>query len=106
VLARISTAVAPGHIVLLAEVVEPSDGVVDRAMAGLGGTALRRSVEDVEAEISAAEHAARAAKREARKQLLEPRGSRAKDEIRRIVDGLKARAHELRERVRAAAHKL
>jgi hypothetical protein len=106
VLARISTAIAPGHIVLLAEVAERSDDVVDQAMAALGGTVLRRSIDDVEAEIAAAEHAARAAKREARKQLLETRGSRAKEEIRRIVDGLKARAHELRERVQAAAHRL
>jgi uncharacterized membrane protein len=106
VLARISTAIAPGRIVLLAEVAEPSDDVVDQAMAPLGGTVLRRSVDDVEAEIASAEHAARAAKREARKQLLETRSSRAKEEIRRIVDGFKARAHELRERVTAAAHRL
>ncbi|MGO9957038.1 MAG: DUF1269 domain-containing protein [Solirubrobacteraceae bacterium] len=106
VLARISTAITPGHIVLLAEVAERSDDVVDQAMARLGGTVLRRSVDDVEAEIAAAEHAERAAKREARKQLLETRHTRAKEEIRRIVDGLKARAHELRERVEAAAHRL
>lgn len=106
VLARISSAIPAGHVVLLAEVAEPSDDVVDQAMARLHGTVLRRSVDDVEAEIAAAAHAARAAKREARKQLLETRGSRAKEEVRRIVDGLKARAHELRERVHAAAHTL
>jgi uncharacterized membrane protein len=106
VLARISTAIAPGHLLLLAELAEPSDDIVDQAMAPLGGTVLRRSVEDVEAEIAAADHAARAAKREARKQLLETRGSRAKEEIRRVVDALEARAHQLRERVQTAAHKL
>jgi uncharacterized membrane protein len=106
VLAEMSRAIRPGQTVVLAEVEEQSDDVVDQAMAKLGGTVLRRSVDDVEDEIAAAEHAARAAKREARKQLLETRGSRAKEEIRRIVDELKARAHALRERIQAAAHRL
>lgn len=105
VLAEISSAIRPGQTVVLAEVDEQSDEVVDQAMARLGGTVLRRSVDDVEAEIAAAEHAQRAAKREARKQLLETRRSRAKEEIRRIVDALKARAQALRERIRAAAHR-
>jgi uncharacterized membrane protein len=106
VLAQISSAIRPGQTVVLAEVAEQSDDVVDQAMARLGGTVLRRSVEDVEAEIAAAEHAERAAKREARKQLLETRRSRAKDEVRRIVDALKTRAHALREQMQAIAHKL
>jgi uncharacterized membrane protein len=105
VLAEISTAIRPGQTVVLAEVDEQTDEVVDEAMARLGGTVLRRSVDDVEAEIAAAEHAERAAKREARKQLLETRRSRAKDEIRRIVDALKARAHALRERMHEVAHR-
>jgi uncharacterized membrane protein len=106
VLAEISSAIRPGQTVVLAEVDEQSDDVVDQATARLGGTVLRRSVDDVEAEIAAAEHAQRAAKREARKQLLETRRSRAKEEIRRIVDALKAKAHALRERIQAAAHRL
>jgi uncharacterized membrane protein len=105
VLAEISSTIRPGQTVVLAEVEEQSDEVVDRAMARLRGTVLRRSVEAVEAEIAAAEQAERAAKREARKQLLETKRSRAKDEIRRIVDELKARAHALRERMQALAHK-
>ena len=105
VLAEISSAIRPGQTVVLAEVDEQSDDVVDKAMARLGGTVLRRSVDDVEAEVAAAQDAQRAAKREARKQLLETRRSRAKDEIRRIVDALKARAHALRERIEAAVHR-
>ena len=105
VLAQISSAIRPGQTVVLAEVAEQSDDVVDQAMARLGGTVLRRSVDEVEAEIAAAEHAQRAAKREARKQLLETRRSRGKEEIQRIVDSLKARAHALRERMQAVAHK-
>jgi uncharacterized membrane protein len=106
VLAQISSAIRPGQTVVLAEVDEQSDEIVDHAMAPLGGTVLRRSVETVEAEIAAAEHAERAAKREARKQLLESRRSSAREEIRRIVDALKARAHALRERMQEVAHKL
>jgi uncharacterized membrane protein len=105
VLAELSSAIRPGQTVVLAEVAEQSHDVVDQAMARLGGIVLRRSVDEVEAEIAAAEHAQRAAKREARKQLLETKRSRAKEEIRRIVDGLKARAHALRERMQAVAHK-
>ena len=106
VLAQISSAIRPGQTIVLAEVEEQSDNVVDQAMARLGGTVLRRSVDEVEAEVAAAEHAERAAKREARKQLLETRRSRGKEEIRRIVDSLKARAHAMRERMQAVAHKL
>ena len=102
-LALISSAIRPGQTVVLAEVTEQSDEVVDHAMAGLSGTVLRRPVEEVEAEIAAAEQAERAAKREARKQLLETRRSRAKEEIRRMVDELKARAHALRDRMRELA---
>ena len=102
-LAMISSAIRPGQTVVLAEVAEQSDEVVDHAMARLDGTVLRRPVDEVEAEIAAAEQAARAAKREARKQLLETRRSKAKEEIRRIVDSLKARAHALRERMHQLA---
>ena len=106
VLAEISSAIRPAaHTVVLAEVDEQSDDVLDQAMVRLGGSVLRRRVEDVEAEIAAAEDAQRAAKHEARKQLLDTRRTRAKDEIRRIVDALKARAHALRERIEGVVHR-
>lgn len=106
VLAEISRAVRPGQTVVLAEVDEQSNDVVDQAMARLDGIVLRRSVDDVEAEIAAAEDAERAAKREARKQLLQTRNSRAKEEIRRIVEALKAKAHALREKMHELAHRM
>ena len=105
VLAQMSKAIKPGQTVVLADLDEQSDDVVDEAMKRLGGTVLRRSVDDVEAEVAAAADAERAAKREARKQLMETRRSRARDEIRRIVDELKARAHALREKLHAATHR-
>ena len=103
-LADMSNSIRPGQTVVLAEVAEQSESAVDEAMTRLGGTVRRRPVEDVEAEIAAAEDAARAAKREARKQLLETRQSRAKDEIRRIVEALKARAHALLQRIESITH--
>jgi uncharacterized membrane protein len=51
----------PGHTTLLAVVREQSREVVDEAMSGLGGTVLRRSVHDVEAEIAAVEQTERTA---------------------------------------------
>ena len=65
-LTAISNSVRPGHNTLLAVVREQSREVVDAAMSGLGGTVLRRSVREAEAEIAAAEQAERTAKRQAR----------------------------------------
>jgi uncharacterized membrane protein len=72
VLAAISKTVRAGHNTLLAELEEPSDHkVVDAVMATRSGTLLRRDVQDVEAEITAAEEAQREAKKQARKRLME-----------------------------------
>jgi uncharacterized membrane protein len=95
VLAAISTAVSPGKTSLIAELSEQSDDVVDNAMARLGGSVLRRTVEDVEAEIAAADDAQRAAKREARKRLHAERQSQLRDQIEQKVEALKARQREI-----------
>ena len=68
-LGAISSSVKAGRTALLAEVVEGSADVIDAEMSGVGGTVLRRSVADVEAEIAVAEEAEREAMREARKEL-------------------------------------
>jgi uncharacterized membrane protein len=91
VLAEISNAVKPGQTVLLAVVAELSDEVVDTAMSELAGTVLRRSVEDVEAEIAAADEAQRAAKREARAKLRTERREHFSAQARAKVDALKAK---------------
>ena len=57
-LAEVGRHVPPGSNALLAEVDEYTDGVVDGAMTAPGGTMLRRSADDVLAEIEAAEEAA------------------------------------------------
>jgi hypothetical protein len=55
--------------------------VVDAAMSGVGGTVLRRSVAEVEAEIAAAEEAQCKTKRDARKELLRARHNHDKATI-------------------------
>jgi uncharacterized membrane protein len=89
----ISRSVQPGHTALLAEVSEQSPDVVDAAMGQLGGTVLRRTLEDVQAEIAAAEDAQNAAKREARKQLREARRTQMKEKIQEKIGALKAKLH-------------
>ena len=70
---------------------EQSDEVIDTAMRRLGGRILRRSVDDVEAEIAAADEAQRAAKREARAKLRAEHRQHLSDRARAKVDALKAK---------------
>jgi uncharacterized membrane protein len=91
VLSQISASARPGHTALLAQVTEQSPEVVDTAMASLGGSVLRRSVDDVEAEIAAAEKAQREAKREAAKELRRGRRERGEQQVHAKVEQLKAK---------------
>jgi uncharacterized membrane protein len=93
VLGEISQSIGAGPAGLLADVSEPSTEVVDTAMQGLGGTVLRRSVDDVEAEIAAAEQAQREAKKKARKDLRDARHKKQKDEVDAKVAELKTKLH-------------
>ena len=61
-LGAISSSVQVGRTALLAVVVEQTPDVVDAAMSEVGGTVLRRPVDEVNAEIAAAEEAQRKAK--------------------------------------------
>ena len=90
-LGQISASVQPGRVALLAQVTEQSPEVVDAAMARLGGTVLRRPVDDVEAEIAAAEKAQREAKREAAKELRRGRRERGEQQVHAKVEQLKAK---------------
>jgi len=93
VLTDLSRTVQVGRDALLAEVIEQSVEVIDTAMSRLDGEVLRRSVEDVEAEIAAAEDAQRAAKRAARKHLHDQRREQLKERIREKIEALKAKLH-------------
>jgi uncharacterized membrane protein len=90
-LSEVSASVQVGRTAVLADVTEQSTDVIDAAMQNLGGEVLRRSAEDVEAEIAATEKAQRAAKREARKELLKARHEKHKEEIRAKIEELKAK---------------
>jgi len=52
--------------------------VIDAAIKPLGGTVVRRSLDDVQAKIAAAEDAQRAAAKEARKRRREQRPAKTK----------------------------
>jgi hypothetical protein len=60
-------------------------------MANLGGTVVRRSADDVRAEVAAAEEAQREAKRQARKELRDARNKKQKEEIDAKLADLKAK---------------
>jgi uncharacterized membrane protein len=91
VLGEMSRSVRVGHDAVLAEVNEQSPEVVDTAMERLGGTVVRRSIEDVEAEIAVAEEAQRAAKQEARKRLHEQRREQRKEQVQQKIAELKSK---------------
>ncbi len=91
VLSQIAAAVRPGRTALLAEVTEQSPEVVETAMAGLGGTVLRRPVDEVEAEMAAAEQAQREAKRQANKELMRGRREHTKEQAHAKVQELKTK---------------
>lgn len=91
VLTQIAASLRPGHTALLAQITEQSAEVVDTAMARLGGTVLRRPVDEVEAEIAAAEAAQLEAKQEATKELLRGRRERSKEQVQGKVEQLKSK---------------
>jgi len=92
-LSEVSKTVQVGRDTVLAQVSEQSPEVVDTAMARLSGTVVRRAIDDVQAEIAAAEEAQREAKKEARKKLRDARQEKRREEAQAKVDELKAKLH-------------
>jgi uncharacterized membrane protein len=90
-LGQLSQSIKPGRTAVLAVVTEPSGEVADAAMASFGGTVLRRSVSDVEAEVAAVEKAEREAARAAQLELMRSRRDRSRDAAHARVEGLKAK---------------
>jgi uncharacterized membrane protein len=104
-LSDISRSVRVDRTGLIADVNEQSPEIVDTAMTRLGGTVVRRPLEEVQAEIAAAEDAQRAAAKEARKQLHEHRRDQAKEKIQAKIDDLKAKIEALKAKLhRHPAH--
>jgi uncharacterized membrane protein len=90
-LADISKSLRVGSTGLLADVSEESPVAIDAVMANLGGTVLRRSAGDVQAEVAAAEEAQREAKKQARKELRDARRKKQKTEIDAKLADLRAK---------------
>ena len=97
VLSDVSKTVRVGHTAVLAQVAEQSPEVVDTAMARLSGIVVRRSVDDVEAEIAAAQEAQREAKNKARKELREARHEKNREAAHAKVKELKSKLHRDKE---------
>ena len=93
VLEDVSRAARVGRPTLMADVSEESPDAIDAAMERLGGTIVRRPLEDVEAEIAALEDAQSAAKKAARKRLHEQRRAETKEKIQAKIAELKAKLH-------------
>jgi uncharacterized membrane protein len=90
-LADLSKSLRVGSTGLLADVSEESPVAIDAVMANLGGTVLRRSAGDVQAEVAAAEQAQREAKKQARKELRDARRKKQKAEIDAKLADLRAK---------------
>jgi uncharacterized membrane protein len=93
VLSEMSRTVRVGHPSVVAAVEEQSPEVIDAAIHRLNGTVLRLPLDDVEAEIAAADEAQRAAKKEARKKLHEERRNQAKEKVQAKIAELKSKLH-------------
>jgi uncharacterized membrane protein len=91
VLSQLNAAINPGHTVLVAQVNEPSEQVLDKAMATLGGTVVRRSEADVLSELEATEDAAHAAQAAARKAVREKKTAEIKEKSEDRIAALKAK---------------
>ena len=92
-LTALARAIPPGSTAVIASVTEPAIEVIDGEMAKLGGEVTRRPVVDVMAELEAAEEAADAAAREARKALHQKRKEELTTNLDARVESLKEKLH-------------
>ena len=92
-LSEVSKTVKVGHNTLLAQVVEESPDVLDKAMADLGGTVVRRPVYEIEDEIANAKEAQREAQKQARAKLRETRHEKDRAETHAKIEELKSKLH-------------
>jgi uncharacterized membrane protein len=90
-LADISKSIRVGRMGLMADVSEESPVAIDAVAANLGGTVVRRSAVDVEAEVAAAEDAQREAKKKAREKLRDARQKKQTEAIDAKLADLRAK---------------
>jgi uncharacterized membrane protein len=86
-------AIPPGSTALIASVTEPAVEVIDGEMKKLGGEVTRRSAADVMDELEAAEDAAAAASREARRAVRQKKKAEVKASYDERVGKLKEKLH-------------
>jgi uncharacterized membrane protein len=86
-------AISPGSTAVIARVTEPVVEVIDAEMWRLGGEVTRRSSAEVMDELEAAEDAAAAASREARRTVREQHKAEAKAGVDERVGKLKEKLH-------------
>jgi uncharacterized membrane protein len=86
-------AIPPGSTAVIASVTEPAVEVIDGEMKKLGGEVTRRPAADVMDELEAAEDAAAAASREARRTVRQKRKAEAKASYDERVGKLKEKLH-------------
>ena len=80
----LGTAIPAGSTAVIANVEEPAVEVIDGEMAKLGGEVTRRPVADVMAELDAAEAAADAAAREARKVVRQQKKAEFDEHVAKV----------------------
>jgi hypothetical protein len=86
-------AIPPGSTAVIASVEESAVEVIDAEMYGLGGEVTRRPVDEVMGELEAAEEAADAAAREARRVVREQRKAELHAGVDERVGRLKEKLH-------------
>ena len=86
-------AIPPGSTALMASVDESATEVIDAEMYGLGGEVTRRPVDEVMVELAAAEEAAGAAAREARRVVREKRKAELHASVEEHVATAKEKLH-------------
>jgi uncharacterized membrane protein len=86
--------VPPGGNAILAETTEPDTAALDSFVAGLGGTILRRTREEVVGELEAQQEATEQAHRAARKAIHEDKSRERHENLEHRVAALKARLHK------------
>jgi uncharacterized membrane protein len=91
VLTQLNAAINPGHTVLVAQVNEPTEAVLDKAMADLDGVVVRRSEADVLTELEAADDAAKAAQAAARKAVRDQKMAEIKEKREDRIAALKTK---------------
>jgi uncharacterized membrane protein len=91
VLTQLNAAINPGHTVMVAQLNEPTEDVLDKAMGELGGVVVRKSEADVLTELEVAEDAANAAQAAARKAVREKKMAEVKEKREDRIAALKAK---------------